>query len=146
MSTYKRKGGKNYDYDFRLGGRRFRGRTGETEKRAADRFEAGVKLKAAAEVKSSAALNAPRTWAQGSSRYWEEVGRHHKAVDLTLKSAHPDASEIYFHLGFLLAAMHRHKEAVVWARKSLENPTNPFVEEAARGLLERLGEPAMEAN
>lgn len=82
-----------------------------------------------------------------------KLGRHEearrallKAVDLTLKSAHPDASEIYFHLGFLLAAMHRHKEAVVWARKSLENPTNPFVEEAARGLLERLGEPAMEAN
>lgn len=81
------------------------------------------------------------------------LGRHEearrallKAVDLTLGSAHPDASEIYFHLGFLLAAMHRQKEAVVWARKSLEQPTNPLVEEAARGLLERLGEPVMEAN
>jgi integrase len=94
MSTFKRKGAKTYEYDFRLGGRRFCGNTGEVEKRAAERFEATLKLKAAAEVKEAVALDAPRTWAQGSSRYWDEVGQHHKAVDLTLRAMEWLAREI----------------------------------------------------
>jgi integrase len=84
MSTFKRKGAKTYEYDFRLGGRRFLGNTREVEKRAAERFEAALKLKAKADVQAAVAFDAPRTWAQASSRYWDEVGQHHKALDLTL--------------------------------------------------------------
>lgn len=83
MSVYKRKGGKTYLYDFWTGGRRFYGDTDCAEKREAERVEASLKIKAKASI-TNAAPGTPMTWGAASSRWYDEVGQHHKAIDVTL--------------------------------------------------------------
>lgn len=84
MSVYKRPGAKTYVFDFWIRGSRFCGDTGCEEKRAAVADEKRRKDDARARANAAAKLNAPRTWGEASSRYYEEVGQHHKAIDLTL--------------------------------------------------------------
>lgn len=85
MSVYKRNGSETYRYDFEVGGKRFIGDTGETEKRRAEavqkRERARVKAAfAAAKNKYSANM----TFGSACVRYWEEVGEHHKNALTTL--------------------------------------------------------------
>lgn len=88
MSVYKRKGGSTYIYDFQVAGDRFYGDTGKTSKREARAYEDGLREKAKADAKKRGAqrvaLDAPRTWGQASTRWYNEIGQHHKALDLTL--------------------------------------------------------------
>jgi len=81
MSVYKRPGQTVYSYDFRLAGCRYSGSTGRAEKRAAERLEAEIKQKAHAQQK---ATKGPLTIAGAVSRYWIEVGQHHKRAPSTL--------------------------------------------------------------
>lgn len=85
MSTYKRKGSEVYSYDFWLGGRRFLGSTEETTKRAADAVERRKKEEAKADLAQAEAMDAPKTWELAASRWYLEIGQHHK-------NAHVDAA------------------------------------------------------
>lgn len=85
MSTYKRKGAEVYSYDFWHGGRRFLGSTEEKTKRAADAVERQKKAEAKQEIAQADAMDAPRTWELAASRWYLEVGQHHK-------NAHVDAA------------------------------------------------------
>ena len=78
MSTYKRKGSDVYSYDFWIGGRRFLGSTEAKTKRAADSVERAKKDEAKAELAQAEAMDAPRTWELAASRWYLEVGQHHK--------------------------------------------------------------------
>lgn len=82
MSVYKRKGTSTYTYDFRYRDRRFCGDTREASKRAALAFEDTKKAEAIlqvdAEIANESAISVPRTWDVAASRYWHEVGQHHK--------------------------------------------------------------------
>lgn len=82
MSVYKRPGRDTYEYDFWHRNHRFCGDTREASKRAAVAFENAkkdeAKLSVAAEEASKAAIETPRTWDAAATRYWIEVGQHHK--------------------------------------------------------------------
>lgn len=82
MSVFKRKGAEEYEYDFQYRNHRFCGRTGEKSKRAALAVEADKKLEAKAKVDADRAaelaVETPRTWDVAASRYWHEIGQHHK--------------------------------------------------------------------
>lgn len=72
MATYRPKGAREYWYDFKHGGARFRARTGATEKREADRIEKWVK----AQVRVQAPIGTGRpemTLNVAASRYYREV-------------------------------------------------------------------------
>lgn len=85
MSVYKRKGKDTYSYDFVIRGQRFSGDTGETTKRAAERFETAKREAAKLEVADQAALYGPTlTFDLAAHRWWEEVGQHHKNFETTL--------------------------------------------------------------
>lgn len=84
MSVYKPKGRKTYLYDFWVRGLRFLGDTGCEERRQAVSELRRLKDDARSRASAAAELDAPRTWGQASSRWYEEVGQHHKALDLTL--------------------------------------------------------------
>lgn len=86
MSVYKRKGAKTYQYDFWVRGNRFLGDTGCEEKRQAVRELERIRRDAEAKVAQAVQLGSPRTWQHAASRYYEEVGKHHKALDMTLAS------------------------------------------------------------
>jgi len=82
MSVFKRPGKATYEYDFWHRNHRFCGDTREASKRAALAVEAEKKLEAkttvAAAEAAQAALETPRTWEAAATRYWLEVGQHHK--------------------------------------------------------------------
>lgn len=61
-----------------------------------------------------------------------------RAIELALAEPDTDASEIYYHMAFLLAEMKRTDEAIEYLNKTLARPGNPLIEESARILLERL--------
>ena len=85
MSVYKRKGKDTYSYDFVIRGQRFSGDTGETTKRAAERFETAKREAAKLEVADQAALYGPTlTFDLAAHRWWEEVGQHHRNFETTL--------------------------------------------------------------
>lgn len=84
MSVYKRPGAKTYSYDFHLGGRRFLGGTGKASKREAEAYERIKREEAKQEITTQEALDKPRTWELAASRWFEEVGQHHKNVLTTL--------------------------------------------------------------
>ncbi|MDW9814979.1 tyrosine-type recombinase/integrase [Sinorhizobium meliloti] len=85
MSVYKRKGKDTYSYDFVVRGQRFSGDTGETTKRAAERFETAKREAAKLEVADQAALYGQTlTFDLAAHRWWEEVGQHHKNFETTL--------------------------------------------------------------
>lgn len=86
MSVYKRKGYETFDYDFHVGGHRFTGNTGETEKRKARTREALERDAARKRVEGAAKLNAPKVWVEARSRWLEEVGQHHVQIAQTLDS------------------------------------------------------------
>jgi integrase len=87
MSVFKRPGKDTYDYDFQYRGHRFCGSTREANKRDALAFEKARKDKAKKEVTATlaaeAAIAVPRTWEIAATRYWHEVGQHHKNADTT---------------------------------------------------------------
>jgi len=86
MSVFKRKGSEIYSYDFWIKGRRFLGSTEEKNKRAAEAVERTKKEEARAIVATEEAMDAPRTWELASSRWWLEVGQHHKNAHVTAAS------------------------------------------------------------
>jgi len=87
MSVYKRKGADIYSYDFQYAGRRFLGSTEKKTKRDAEAVERVKKDEAKAEVAANEAMDAPRTWELASSRWFLEVGQHHK-------NSHTDAAAL----------------------------------------------------
>ena len=79
MSVFQRKGTPNYHYEFQLQGVRFRGSTGETSRRSAERAEA--RIRADAEEKFRAGLSPAghiiqMTLGEAVTRYWLEKGEH----------------------------------------------------------------------
>lgn len=84
MSVYKRPGKDTYSYDFLFRGRRFSGDTGATTKREAERVQEANRKTARAQVEAEASFFADTmTFEIASSRYWLEVGQHHKNNDTT---------------------------------------------------------------
>jgi integrase len=83
MSLYKRKGSPTYWYDFRINGERFRGSTGETERRTAQAIEKRLKDEARAKQiidkgrRASWGGREPPTMGAIVARYWNEVGQFH---------------------------------------------------------------------
>lgn len=76
MSTYRKKGGRYFLYDFDIGGHRFHGSTKCTSKRDADAFERAKKSEARKQLEEAAALGRQvMTFGVASTRYWEEVGQ-----------------------------------------------------------------------
>lgn len=85
MSVYKRKGYDTYRYDFEVGGQRFIGDTGETEKRKADAFQRRERAKIKARFEAAKnKYSANMTFGSACVRYWEEVGVHHANALTTL--------------------------------------------------------------
>lgn len=78
MSVYRRAGAPTYSYDFRLQGRRFLGGTEETTKRGAVAVERTKREEARQELAAEEAADAPKTWELASSRWYVEIGQHHK--------------------------------------------------------------------
>lgn len=82
MSVFKRPGKDTYEYDFEYRRHRFCGGTGEANKREALAFERRRKDEAKKEVDAKfaaqAAIETPRTWEVAATRWWHEVGQHHK--------------------------------------------------------------------
>lgn len=85
MSVYKRPGSQTYSFDFRVGGIRFSGGTGETEKRKAKQVEAQEREKAKALVAQELSLDAPSTWGEAVTRYWREAGQYLKNAPTELE-------------------------------------------------------------
>jgi integrase len=87
MSVYKRQGSSTYRYDFEVGGQRFIGDTGETEKRKADAVQKRLKQEARARLDAAAnKTSVNMTFGSAVVRYMEEVGEHHKQALTTLSS------------------------------------------------------------
>jgi integrase len=87
MSVYKRKGGKTYEYDFWVKGRRFTGDTGKADKREAQRELERLRTDAKATVeREGAAANGPMTFAAAAVRYMNEVGNYQVNALTTLAS------------------------------------------------------------
>ncbi|WP_052951445.1 tyrosine-type recombinase/integrase [Devosia soli] len=87
MSVFKRPGADTYSYDFYVKGHRFSGALSTSNKREAESLESKIKAQARAEIAASAAFRADRmTWDIAASRYWQEVGQHHKNAGTTWKS------------------------------------------------------------
>lgn len=85
MSVYKKTGRETYSYDFIVRGHRFSGDTGVTSKREAKRVEDSRREIAKAELAEAEKLNAPiMTFEVAASRYYHEVGQHHKNRETTL--------------------------------------------------------------
>lgn len=78
MSVYKHKNSPYYQYDFQVGGVRFHGSTGSTNKRDAEGIER--QKREAAKVAAKAAKHSgggPLTIDVAAERYWLEVGELH---------------------------------------------------------------------
>jgi integrase len=87
MSVYKRPGAETYSYDFHVQGHRFSGTLSAKTKREAESLEVQLKAKAKAELAAADAFRGDRmTWDIAASRYWDEVGQHHKNAGTTWKS------------------------------------------------------------
>lgn len=83
MSVYKRPGAKTFTYDFWIDNHRFSGDSGKTSEREAKQWVKAFRVEAAAQAAARARLNAPQTWSDAASRYWNEVGKHHRNADVT---------------------------------------------------------------
>lgn len=86
MSVYKRPGAETYTFDFEHRRRRFSGDTGETEKRKALACQSVERAKAKALMAAIDKLDAPQTWKEASTRWYDEVGQYHANLELTLLS------------------------------------------------------------
>lgn len=82
MSVYRATGSRFYVFDFRRGGRRFLGPTGQTSERAARQIETARIADAERDVAAGRALSAefkgdlPLTLDAAAGRWWSEVARH----------------------------------------------------------------------
>lgn len=84
MSVYKPKNSPYYQYDFQLGGNRFHGSTGATNRRDAEQVERAHREKAkAADKAAKSASGGPLTIDVAAARYWREVGEHHANAETT---------------------------------------------------------------
>ncbi len=89
MSIHKRPGTSKYFYDFRIRGQRFRGSTGETERRAAQAAERRLKEEARAKLivekerRAAWGGQEPPTMGHVVARYWNEVGQFHGSSKTT---------------------------------------------------------------
>ncbi|WGD31253.1 site-specific integrase [Ancylobacter sp. WKF20] len=84
MSLYQPKGSPFYHYDFQVRGRRFHGSTKAKTLKAAKLVEAAEREKAKQIVRESERLRTgPLTMLAATSRYWEEVGKHHAGAATT---------------------------------------------------------------
>lgn len=89
MSVYRRPGSPHWHYEFRLAGLRFRGSTGATDRRAAERVEAERRDAALLDAARRRAAEAgyagqgPLTLSAACARYWHERGQHHAGADTT---------------------------------------------------------------
>lgn len=87
MSVYKRPGSETYSYDFKLGGRRFSGALPTGDKRKAESLEKQERARAKLEIEEAKKFRGGEmTWEVASSRYWLEVGQHHKNAGTTWRS------------------------------------------------------------
>jgi integrase len=86
MSVYRRPGAQTYSFDFRIKGHRFSGDTARNSKREAQAVERVARQAALAQIAEGIALDKPVTWELAASRYWLEIGQHHKNRETTLKS------------------------------------------------------------
>ncbi|MFD1944686.1 tyrosine-type recombinase/integrase [Paradevosia shaoguanensis] len=87
MSVYKRNGVGTYRYDFEVGGKRFVGDTGETDKRKAEAAQKREREKARDRLRAAAdKFSANMTFGAACVRYMEEVGEHHKNALTTLSN------------------------------------------------------------
>ena len=85
MSVYKRPGKDTYSYDFVFRGRRFSGDTGATTKREAERVEEAQRRAAKSQVTAETSFFADTmTFEIAASRWWLEVGQHHRNSQTTL--------------------------------------------------------------
>lgn len=84
MSVYKPKNSPYFQYDFQVGGQRFYGSTGKTNRREATEAERLKRQSAKAALKAAqAAKGGPLTINEATARYWAEVGQHHANADTT---------------------------------------------------------------
>lgn len=84
MSVYKPKNSPYYHYDFVVGGNRFHGSTGCSNRREAEGKERLEKEKAKAARKlAKAADDGPLTIGKAAARYFDEVGIRHANSDTT---------------------------------------------------------------
>lgn len=84
MSVYKHKNSPYYQYDFQVGGERFHGSTGETNRRKAEDVERRERGAAKAAVKSaSRARGGVLSMDDAAERYYLEVGQNHANADTT---------------------------------------------------------------
>lgn len=86
MSVYKPAESPVYRYDFQYKRRRFHGSTGATNRRDAEKVEAGKREEAKALTKAHAAGSGALTIDLAAGRYWNEVGQHHVASKQTWKN------------------------------------------------------------
>lgn len=85
MSVYKRPGAETYSYDFELGGRRFTGNTGATDKREARKEQERVRAEEKSNAKKAkASANGPMMFGDAAARYMTEVGSLHVNWQATL--------------------------------------------------------------
>lgn len=83
MSVFIRKDApeSGYQYEFVVGGQRFRGPTGCNDKRSAEAFERAEKARVKA-ARASSKASPSMTMDAAADRYWTEVGQHSKERDL----------------------------------------------------------------
>ena len=85
MSVYRPKKSPFYHYDFQLRGHRFSGSTGRTSRAEAKVEERRRRDEATQSLEAEARKqNAPLTFKAAASRWWLEVGQHHRNSDTTL--------------------------------------------------------------
>ena len=116
MSVYKRNGAGTYRYDFEVGGQRFVGDTGETDKRKAEAVQKRERQKARARLEAASnKFSANMTFGAACVRYMEEVGEHHVNALTTLSSL----EWLQGHIGkkTLLAEIDDNKVAFVVSRR-----------------------------
>lgn len=87
MPVYIRKDSKDgtYSYEFQLRGRRFSGNTGKKAEREARQVEKAKRKEAELQLAEEAEFNSQdMPFEVAASKYWHEVGQHHKNSDTTL--------------------------------------------------------------
>ena len=80
MSVFRHKRSSYFHYDFQLQGARFRGSTGKSTKREAEREEA--RIRASIEIGTSSTKRRPQlTLGEAASRFWLEKGQYESDAD-----------------------------------------------------------------
>jgi len=133
MSVYRRGKDQRFVFDFQVGGQRFTGNTGSANRREAQKVEDKARERARLEVTAArAGGDRPMTVGMATSRYWDEVGQHHKAADTTLH----DLLELEKRFGAetpltainndaVARAVAARRQETVRGRETVRDPTNP---------------------